>query len=654
MNRMPEPATFIRDGEGKRVRIPDWLQRLFSYDDTASRHPFTLAGAHAETAQKEEAQGPQAPDSRASASQTSASRASDSRASASQAAGERPADGQAEETTPVVRPVPLRDWMAQQESSQSAPASPMDASESPTAGSAAHAWPEKVPADLASCKAAIERTFHLPENKDIVLRSFRVGVEPGWDALAVFVDGLVDKSVINTHILQPLMLLSHLDEALGERRERIDVVREALLPGNQITQLDQWRDLVQGILAGNTAVLVDGSPAALAVETRGWEHRQVGLPQTETVVRGEHDAFTESFRANTGLVRSKLRSPDLVTEMMTVGTAASTDVAVMYVKGVVNPALVAEVKRRIQSIEVDYLPSSGVLEQFIEDQPRSLIPQVLATERPDRIAHMLMEGHVAIFVGHSPFVLAVPAVFFSLLHTAEDAYVRAPFGTFLRIIRWLALFAALLLPAFYISVANFHPEMIPTDLMLAIAASREQVPFPVIFEVLLMEFSIELIREAGIRIPSVIGPTIGIVGALIIGQAAVQAGIVSPILVIVIAVTALASFAIPNYALGFGVRVMRFAFLLAASLFGFYGIALLFCAMVAKLSVQKSFGVPILAPVAPKMDSAPDVFFRGAAYRMNQRPSYLQPQNDWRQAPVTRPWSDETKPRSRQGRSRRP
>ncbi|MCL6593928.1 MAG: spore germination protein, partial [Alicyclobacillus sp.] len=365
-----------------------------------------------------------------------------------------------------------------------------------------------------------------------------------------------------------------------------------------------------------------------------------------------HDAFTESFRANTGLVRAQLRCKDLVTEMLSVGRLAPTDVAVMYIKGVVNPKLVEEVKRRIEAIDVDFLPDSGGLEQMIEDNPKSMVPTILSTERPDRVAHMLMEGHVAIFVGNSPFVLAVPTVFWTLLQSPEDAYLRYPFGTFLRVLRLLALGLALLMPALYVSITNYHPEMIPTDLMLAIAGSREQVPFPVIAEILMMEFSIELIREAGIRIPSVIGPTIGIVGALIIGQAAVQAGIVSPLLVIVIAVTALASFAIPNYNLAFGVRVMRFVFLLVAAMFGFYGLTLALCVVLTRLAVQKSFGVPLLAPVAPSMDTSRDVLLRGPEYAMNQRPSFLQTLRTWRQQPVTRPWSQETA-KTLQGKLRR-
>lgn len=526
------------------------------------------------------------------------------------------------------RPIPMKELVHQAEQKR-------DAQES--TGESAVENSNLVPKHIEEVKEKLKDTFHLPQNKDIVVREFFVGTERQWKAMAVFVDGMADKNTINSHILEPLMLLAHLSDETES--SRIETVEKTLLPGNQLEKNEKWSDMVQGILSGSTGVFIDGVSQGMVVETKGWEHRTVGLAQTEPVVRGPHDAFTESFRANTGLLRSRLRSEHLVTEMIPIGRLGRTDVAVMYIDGLTNKSLVDEVKRRLKAIDVDFAADSGLIEQFIEDSPATWIPQIMSTERPDRVAHMLAEGHVAIFVGNSPFALTVPVVLWSLVQTSEDAYIKFPFGTFLRFLRWSAMFTAVLLPAFYIAVSNYHPEMIPTDLLLAIAGSREQVPFPAIVEVLLMEFSIELIREAGIRIPSIIGPTIGIVGALIIGQAAVQAGIVSPLLVIVIAVTALASFTIPNYNLSFAVRVGRFLFLFAAAMFGFYGIALMLIVLGAKLAVHKSFGVPFLSPVVPSSDSSPDVFIRGPSYQMNQRPAYMMTQTAWRQQPYTRPWS---------------
>lgn len=502
---------------------------------------------------------------------------------------------------------------------------------------------EGLPTDIDEMKVRLERYFHLPQNKDIVIREFSVGVEKGkpWRGLVVFVDGMADKTVINRAILEPLMLLTHVTNDNPKRN--LESVMETLVPGNQSTVIEKWAQVVAGVLTGSTVVLLDGCNGGLMVETKGWEHRSVGAPQVENVVRGAHDAFTESFRVNTGLVRARLRSEHLVTEMVSLGNLARTDIGIMYMHGVTNPKLVKEVRRRLEAIDVDFVADSGIVEQFIEDTPGFLLPQVLATERPDRVASSLIEGYVAVFVGNSPNVLILPVVLYSMIHTSEDANLRFMAGTFIRGIRWIGLFVALLLPAFYVGITNYHPEMIPTDLMLTIAGSREQVPFPSIVEILLMEFAIELIREAGIRIPSIIGPTIGIVGALIIGQSAVQAGIVSPLLVIVVATTALAAFAIPDYNLGMAVRIARFVFMISAAILGFYGIAILLCVMVVRLSMQKSFGVPLLSPIAPSSHSSTDVLLRGPVYKMDKRPTFLQPLRSWRQRPITRPWSATTR-----------
>ncbi|MHB1683310.1 MAG: spore germination protein [Bacilli bacterium] len=505
--------------------------------------------------------------------------------------------------------------------------------------------------DLAGNRKTLDSLFHLPLNADVVVRDFRVGGRRPVAALAVFVDGLVDKNIINMHILEPLMVLTEFENGQGDT-EWIDWVQHALLPGNQVMEVSTWKDAVENILSGSTVVFFEGVNTALSVETKGWEHRSVSASQTEAVVRGPHDAFTENFRSNTGLIRSRLRCSNLITEMTQVGALASTDVAVMYIQGVVNPKLIKEVKRRIAAVNVDYLADSGIMEQFIEDDPSGVIPKFLSTERPDRVAQALTEGQFAVFVGHSPYALVAPVLFWSLLQTAEDAYLRWPFGSFIRLIRVTALAIGLLLPALYIAVTNYHPEMIPTDLMLAVAASRERVPFPVVFEVLIMEFSLELIREAGIRIPSVIGPTIGIVGALILGQAAVAAGIISPLLIIVVAVTALGSFTMPNYNLSFTVRVLRFGFIIASSLLGFYGVTLGLMLLIMHAASVRSFGVPILSPIAPRRKSSRDVVLRGQVFTMEDRPSAYMPLDARRQAPITRPWSAAA-PAAREKRGRR-
>ncbi|WP_018132682.1 spore germination protein [Effusibacillus pohliae] len=544
------------------------------------------------------------------------------------------------ETAKTVKPkklIPVKK-LGEQEETKQAEAEKDEAEQKKAAEQAKNRpVPDRLSDELHINRALVENIFHLPQNADVIIRDFTISREDPIKAFAVFMEGLADKEIINSHILEPLMLLSSIPPDTGVKN-RLQTVKEKLLPGNQVMEYDKWEDVTKNILAGSTAVFIDGAEKALIVESKGWEHRSVAETTGESVVRGPHDAFTENLRTNTGLVRSRLRTERLITEMMQVGELASTDIAVMYVNGIANPRLVHEVKRRIKAVKVAFLQDSGVLEQFIEDPPRGLIPRMLSTERPDRVAAALAEGYVAVFVGQSPFVLIMPAMIWSLLHTAEDAYIRAPFGSMIRVIRFAAFLTALLLPALYIAVTNYHPEMIPTDLMLAIAAARERVPFPAVVELLLMELAIELIREAGIRIPNVIGPTIGIVGALILGQAAVQAGIVSPLLVIVVAVTALSSFTLPNYNVGFAIRTLRFVFLVLAGTWGFYGIILGLMVLLMHWACLKSFGVPMLSPVAPYKSSSPDVILRGPVYAQEIRPAPLYPQDRRRQRDVTRPW----------------
>lgn len=484
----------------------------------------------------------------------------------------------------------------------------------------------------------LRTVFHLPDNVDIVVREFQVALKPPVKAFAVFLEGGASSKMIDEFVLQPLMLFSNLDIG-GMSHQVPEIIKQRLLPGNQLEEKHDMKDAIEGVIAGNTAVFADGYPSVFIVETKAWPHRGVARPVSENVVRGPQDAFVEDMRTNTALVRKRLKNDAVVTEMLKLGRLTKTDCALMYINGLVNPKLVKEVKRRLKAMKMDYVQDSGIVQQVIEDNAYAVISGILSTERPDRVAAYMAEGHVVIILDGNPFALVIPVVFWGLLHSPEDYYLFWPFAVLLRWVRLVAFAVALLTPAIYIAVTNYHPEMIPTDLLYAIAASREKVPFPVLVEVLLMEISFELIREAGIRIPTLIGPTIGIVGALILGQAAVTASIVSPILVIVVAITGLGSFAIPNYSLSFSIRLLRFGFIVFGAMFGFYGIAVGLFLMVMQLCGQKTFGVPFMSPVAPFRPASGDVVTRYPYYMMNEKPGYLRVQEHKRQEPVVRPWA---------------
>ncbi|HPZ43128.1 MAG TPA: spore germination protein [Bacillota bacterium] len=508
----------------------------------------------------------------------------------------------------------------------------------PSSGTSAHRAAEdgEVSASLEENRESIRQLYGLPGNKDVIIRDFTINTVPPVRCFAVFIDGLTDK-VVQDLLFQALMAFAgQAAPASGEKL--VDLVKDSLMPGNQVSVTTSFREVLDGVNYGDTALFLEGCGQALLVETKGWEHRTVDRPQSEQTINGPQEAFTETLRTNTSLIRKLLKSEQLTTELLTVGCRVRTYVAVMYLRDLANPDLVAEVKRRIEGVKVDYLADSGVLEQFIEDHPYSLNPTTLATERPDRVASKIMEGKVAILVDGSPFVLVVPSTMYEQLHTGEEIYRRWQFGTYVRYLRALSFLASFLLPGLYLSLVLFHHEMLPTELLLAIAGNRERVPFPSIMEVLMMEFALEFIREAGLRVPGVMGTTIGIVGALILGQAAVQANIVSPILVILVSVTGLASFAIPYYSLAFTTRIYRFIYIALGATLGFFGISTGLFIQTLLTANLKSFGVPYLVPTGPRTAAGADVVTRLPIFFHESRPDYVNPQDVTRAPRVSRTW----------------
>ena len=496
----------------------------------------------------------------------------------------------------------------------------------------------KVAGTLQSNEAIIKDLYCLPDNKDIIVRKIELGVKPPVKAMVVSIQGISDKKLVFESVMQPLMLLSGLSENPPEGN-LVDFILEKILPAQEVSKTSNYSEIMDNLQYGSTIIFIDGQTEVLMVDTKGWEHRNIEKPNVEQVVRGPHEAFAEVLRSNVALIRKGLKNNNLITEMHKLGERNRTDCAIMYLNDLANPELVAEVRRRIKSIKVDYLNGSCMLEQMIQDHPLLPTPTILSTERPDRVISYLIEGHVAILVEGSPYALITPATLFSMIHAAEDAYLKWPFGTFLRLVRVVSIFVALLVPGLYVAVVYYHQEMVPTDLLLAIAGARERVPFPALIEILLMEVSFELVREGAIRVPGIIGTTIGIVGALLIGEAAVQANIVSPIIIILVATTGLASFAITNYTLSFTFRLLRFFYIFAAVFAGLFGIGLGLFMQLVVTSHMKSFGVPYLSPIGPKTVHGRDIVFRSPYWMMRRRPDYLNPQDSTRQPKNSRGWA---------------
>lgn len=483
----------------------------------------------------------------------------------------------------------------------------------------------------------IKTKFNAPVNKDIIIREFLIAEK--YKAFIAYLDGTIDKNVINNYILRPLL---NNDKFKGKDEScQLDFILRNVLETNNLKNITKHSDVVFDILSGHTLLYVDGCDYYISNDTKGFPSRGVEKPVIEGVITGAQEAFNESLKTNISLMRKIIRNHNLTTEYIKLGERNQSMCAIMYINGLTNPAIVDEVKRRLGGIDIDVNLGDGMIEQLIEDNTFSIVPTILSTERPDRAAAHIAEGRVAILCEGVPFTKVVPVTLSSLIHSPEDAYMRFPYGTLLRLIRLLGIFFATLLPGLYIAITNFHQEMIPTELLIAIAKAKENVPFPTILEVILMEISFELIREAGIRIPGIVGNTLGIIGALILGQAAVQANIVSPVLIIVVAITGLGNFTIPNFELALGIRLIRFGFIIFGVLFGFYGIVALFMLIGIFLVSQKSFGVPLLTTLAPRTTRSKDLIIRYPIWRQERRPDLLNTLDIGRQPKITRKWAQE-------------
>lgn len=399
------------------------------------------------------------------------------------------------------------------------------------------------------------------------------------------------------------------------------LIEQHVLMNTSFSMIEEVEKALIAILSGDSILFVDGCQKAFHIQTKGWDTRSVDEPQTEQVVRGSRDGFTESIRTNTALVRRRIRDPELRLETMSIGLRTRTDVNIAYINGVVKKGLVDEVKKRLNRIQIDGILESGYIEEMIADSPFSPFTTIMSTERPDKVASALLEGRVAIFVDNTPFVLVVPTYFWQFLQASDDYYMGFMAGSFFRIIRYIAFIISLTLTSIYVMLVSFHQEMIPTPLALTIASGREIVPFPVLLEALLMEVTFELMREAGLRMPKPVGQAVSIVGSLVIGQAAVQAGIVSPFMVIVVAVTGISSFAIPNYSASYSIRLIRFPLLIASGTLGLLGFSVMFTLLAIHALSIRSFGESYLAPATPfQPNDQKDTLIRFPWWGMKKRP----------------------------------
>lgn len=474
---------------------------------------------------------------------------------------------------------------------------------------------ERIYPDLHRTIQTFKTIYSYPDNQDVKIRNLHI---PGINknASILFINTITDSLVIENHIIRPLL-----------RNQDTSIKIDDIITAPSLSTKDVIGDTVIEINKGNVALFVEGEKHAYLLGASKFDGRSVEKAENENVVKGPKEAFNESAESNISLIRKKIKSESLVVESLMVSERSKNDLFILYEKDLVNEKLLSNLKNRLNSLDVDAIQNLSLLEQQIEERKRSIFPTILYTERPDRAASFIEDGYIVLLMDNSPDGLVLPATFWSFYHTSEDHYLRFPYGNFTRFLRIAALFITLFSSSVYVAVLTFHAEMVPPDLLLAIAATREKVPIPAAIEVLIMEIAFELIREAGLRVPNPIGPTIGIVGALILGQAAVQANIVSPIVVIVVALGGLCSFAIGDVNMNFAIRLCRFILLLAASLFGLYGITAIFTLGLFYLVSIKSFGVPYLSPMTPTYVSSGDKIFRRVLQNEYFRPGYLKPKD---------------------------
>lgn len=492
--------------------------------------------------------------------------------------------------------------------------------------------PEKVFNNYEDNLKFIERKFSYPTNNDFIIRKLKLF--KNTKAFLIFYDGMVGSDIVDLAVIKPLLEIPQISENADK-----DEILEKVIAHNQASYKEKFEDIVDDVNFGSCALFVDGIDAAFSLDVRNWGHRGIEKPEMEQSLYGPKEAFSEMLRNNSALVRKILKTEKLICEGTVIGKVSKTRGVIMYISDIANNELVDEVRNRINAITTDYVFAIEEVSLLLEEKTYMITSQILGTERPDRVARALAEGRVALIINGSPKALIFPTNAFELMHSASDAYLRFPYANMTRILRLLAMFITLLLPAFYLAITLYHQEMIPTYLAYSISAARENVPFPSVIELLIMNFSFELIREAGIRMPSPIGSTLGIVGGLILGQAAVSAKIVSPLMIIIIAITGIGSFATSDYSLGWSYRLIRFIFIILAGLSGFYGIALGIFLYAVLLGAQKSFGVPFLSPIASdKKGSIGHSIFVSPIWKNEKRPDFLSDKDKDNQPKISRKW----------------
>lgn len=489
-----------------------------------------------------------------------------------------------------------------------------------------HLQKEYVSKNIEKNKQYIKNLFKCAQ--DIVYRDFYIGRDK-LHILIVYIDGMVDKDILNNQILKNLMVDN---EYKNEEKLTLDYIKDNYLSVSEIKEYEYISELVQMVLSGDILFFADNFDKAIAIGSKDIETRSVQEPISEQTVKGPRDGFVENIKTNIILIRKRIKDINLCVEMLKIGERTKTDVGVLYLQDVADENLVENIKKKLSEVSIDGITDTGQIEQFLQEGKWSIFPLTLSTERPDRVTANILEGRVALVVDNTPFVIIAPITFSAFLSSPDDYYARSYISTVIRITRYICYIISTTLPSIYLAFTSYNPGMLPTTLALSITGTRVGLPFPSFLEVLSMVFTLEILQEAGVRLPKPIGQTVSIVGGLVLGQAAVQAGIVSPIIVVVVALTAISSFALPTYNFSLNTRLIRFHMLILSSLLGVYGIIIGWILLTIHLSSLEIFGVRYMSDFSPyNFNNMKDTILRFPIGSLNKRPGMINTKNNTRQ-----------------------
>ena len=476
----------------------------------------------------------------------------------------------------------------------------------------------------------------LGNTNDLLIRELALKGVNDIKVAVLGIDGLINTDFAHQFVLHVLAVdMSIIDEKAPKSHEAaFDLIFESRISMIDANTSADFDTLHSNLLNGHVIVLIDGVARFMYFDCKGWAARSIGEPNSEKSLWGPKDSFVETIRFNTATLRRKIRDSRLRFDTHIVGKVSKTDVFVAYIEGITNPEFVRIANERIKKIDIDTISSTTELIQLIQDKHHTVLPRLTETERPDRTAKALAEGQVAIFVDGSPYVILGPFYFTMAFSAIDDYYNHPIFATFKRVMRYLAYFAVILIPGFYIAISTFHQEMIPTSLLITIINQRSSNPFSTFIEILVIIILFEILREASLRKPDVIGDSMTIVGSLIIGQTIVESGLVSYAAIIVGSVTTISSFLISSSRISVSARVFSLLFMVVGASFGLYGITLSFIMLITHISSITSFGQAYLAPLAPfNLADQKDQLFKLPIWKMKTRPKILKPLDSVRQGP---------------------